>query len=231
MGRQDFLIAPSNHVALAAIEAPQGLPNGALVLTGPEGSGKTHLCQIWAQQQGAQWLPAQAITDALPNLLAQTPPPALVIDDAHLICDRETSPQHAPAREEALFHLLNHYRSKAPILMSARQPARDWGIALPDLRTRMSALAHVTLDEPDETLLAAVLVKLFSDRQLLVNPPLIDYLLGRMERSLAEAGELVALLDTRAMQLKRPITRALAQEVLNTREIALSAEGSSHESS
>jgi len=69
------------------------------------------------------------------------------------------------------------------------------------------------LAEPDDALLGAVLVKLFNDRQLRVQPALIDFLLGRMERSLAAAGSLVERLDARALRLRRPITRSLAQEV------------------
>ena len=98
--------------------------------------------------------------------------------------------------------------------MTARHPVRDWGVALPELVSRLTAAAHVALAEPDEALLGAVLVKLFNDRQLRVQPALITYLLGHMERSLAAAGAMVARLDARALETGRPITRVLAQHVL-----------------
>lgn len=206
IGRGDFLEAPSNALALAAIDAPEGLPAGILALTGPEGSGKTHLAHVWTRKTDAAWLPPDALPAALPALLEPGAPRAVTIDNADAIAGTES--------EEALFHLVNHLRGRGQILLCARQPVRDWGLHLPDLVSRLSAAAHVALAEPDETLLAAVLVKLFADRQVRVQPPLIDYLLGRMERSLAAAGQMVDALDRRALELRRPVTRALAQDVL-----------------
>lgn len=205
MGRNDFLEAPSNALALAAVEAATGLPAGIMVLIGPEGSGKTHLAHVWARSRQARWQEAERLARDLPAILAAGTIDALVIDDAARIKDTEG--------EEALFHLVNHLRGRGELLLTARAPVRDWGLALPDLVSRLTAAAHVALAEPDEALLGAVLVKLFGDRQIRVQPALIDYLLGRMERSLAAAGDIVARLDAQALKLGRPITRSLAQEM------------------
>lgn len=206
MGREDFLEAPSNALALAAVEAPGGLPAGIAVLCGPAGSGKTHLARIWAARSGARWQAPEALVADLPALIAPGAPLSVAIDDAHRLAGSR-------ATEEALFHLVNHLRGRGALLMTAPVPVRDWGLALPDLVSRLSAAAHPALSEPDEALLAAVLVKLFADRQLRVEPALIDYLLARMERSLGAARRLVADLDTLALQRKRRITRDLAREL------------------
>ena len=206
MGRADFLQAPSNAVALAAVDRPGGLPAGIMVLTGPKGSGKTHLAHVWAAQTGARWQSPVTLARDLPGLLNAPQALSIALDDAPLL--------RGPEGEEALFHLINPLRGTGQLLLSARAPVRDWGLALPDLISRLTAAAHVALAEPDEALLGAVLVKLFNDRQLRVQPALIDYLLSRMERSLAAAGDMVARLDARALKLGRPVTRALAQDVL-----------------
>lgn len=204
MSRDDFLVAPSNALALSAIESPAGLPQGRLVLTGPAGSGKTHLAHVWAARTGAQWLGARDLAGLDAAMLRALTGRAVVIDDA---------PPLDP--EEAAFHLLNHLNATGgQILLTARNPVRDWGVVLPDLLSRLGAMAHVGLGAPDDALLAAVLVKLFNDRQIRVQPALIDYLLDRMERSLAAAGDVVETLDRAALAQGRAVNRALAQEVL-----------------
>lgn len=206
MERGDFLPAPSNALALAAIDNPDGLPGGLAVLAGPAGSGKTHLARLWSARTGARWQRVAGLANDLPQLLASEPRP-LVIDDAHLLA-------RTPG-EEALFHLFNHQRGRAEVLLTAPQPTRDWGIRLPDLASRLAAGAHLALLPPDEALLAGVLVKLFDDRQLRVDPALIDYLVSRMERSLATARWLVGRLDALALQRQCRIGRDLAREILN----------------
>jgi chromosomal replication initiation ATPase DnaA len=120
--------------------------------------------------------------------------------------------------EAALFHLLNLAREQSAfVLITARKPPASWPISLPDLASRLRALPVVTLDPPDDALLAAVLVKQFADRQLAVDERLIEFLVRRIERSFAAAQAAVAELDHEAMRLKRPVSRALAAEILRGR--------------
>ena len=81
-------------------------------------------------------------------------------------------------------------------------------------RPGLTAAAHAALGAPDDTLLTALLVKLFADRQADVAPDLILWLARRIERSFAAAQAAVARLDAEALRLRQPITRALAQAVL-----------------
>lgn len=205
MGRKDFVPSACNAQALALLDRP--LPGGRLVLHGPQGSGKTHLAHIWANAHGAVRLDGAA--------LAQADIPALVASGA-VVLDDVAAGNVGPDRQTALFHLLNLAQAQAAqVLMVARLPARDWGVTLPDLASRLGACAHVALAPPDDALLAAVLAKLFADRQVVVPDTLIPYLLPRMERSLASAQDLVARLDTTALARGKPIGRALAAEMLH----------------
>jgi len=79
-------------------------------------------------------------------------------------------------------------------------------------------LPLVVISPPDEALLRAVLVKLFSDRQVAVDESLIGYVAMRIERSFAAARAVVARLDDEAMRRKRPLTRVLAAEILRVPE-------------
>lgn len=203
MTREDFFLAPSNALALQSLEGWQGWPGRKLLLIGPEGAGKTHLAHVWSALSGAEIVAGPDLARADIAALAGRP---VVVDDADCI---------GPA-EAQLFHLHNLATSGAALLLTARTPPRDWGLTLPDLVSRMQATQIATLDLPDDALLSAVLVKLFADRQVAVPSNLIPYLIGRMPRSIGAARALVANLDARALAAGRPITRALAAEVLDS---------------
>ena len=200
--RDDFLTGASNDAALATIERWPDWADRVLALTGPEGAGKSHLAAIWAEKAGARRVSARALGET--DLLHALATGALVVEDASDERD-----------ERALFHLLNLVREEdGYLLLTARTPPATWGVALPDLASRLRAVPVVTVSAPDDALLRAVMVKLFADRQLAVDETLIAYLATRIERSFAVARETVERLDREALRQKRGVTRALAAEML-----------------
>ena len=205
--RADFLVADANHAALAALDRFGERSGAALAISGPPGSGKTHLAHIWASRTGARWIRPETLSQALPEL-ASLPPAALVFDAADQVAGNAEA-------ETGLFHLLNLVRQQGgSLLLSGRQAPSRWNVALPDLRSRLSALETVAVGAPDEALLGAVLVKLFADRQVSLGGEVIAYLLPRMDRSLDSARELVGRIDAESLAGKRPITVPLAAKVL-----------------
>jgi chromosomal replication initiation ATPase DnaA len=200
--RDDFLESASNAAALALVERWPNWPDMSAAIIGPAGSGKSHLAAIWAERAGARIVAANALSaSGVPGALVTG---ALVLEDL------------APGRveEAALFHLLNLARQDGAFLLLTSRERLDRGYALPDLSSRLRAIPAVELAPPDDALLAAVLVKLFADRQLVVDQGVISYLLPRMERSLGAASLLVARLDAAALSHGRAVTRALAADVL-----------------
>lgn len=204
-GREDFFVSPANALAVRQIEAWRAWPQGKLVLTGPEGAGKTHLAHVWAALAGARIVAARALAPAEIPALAAGP---AAVEDADRTAGRAGS-------ETALLHLHNLALANGhPLLLTARRPPSQWNLALPDLASRMAATATAALEPPDDALLSAVLVKLFADRQIAPPPKLVHYCLRRMDRSFAAAQRLVAALDARALATGRPLGAALAAEVL-----------------
>jgi chromosomal replication initiation ATPase DnaA len=202
-GAEDFLVSPSNEQAYSLIETWPDWPDTILLLVGPRGSGKSHLASIWATNAHAWTVDAVAIThDKVPHLVSNG---ALAIEDM----DR------GERDEAALFHLLNLAREKkASLLITCETPPDRWNLRTPDLLSRLRLAPSVTLEAPDDALLKAVLVKLFVDRQLVVDTSVVDYIALRIERSLAKASEIVALLDREALSRGRRVSRAIAAEIL-----------------
>jgi chromosomal replication initiation ATPase DnaA len=201
--RDDFLEGPANAAGLALIDSWPDWPNRIMLLVGPEGSGKSHLAAIWAEQSGARGISAHALTaTAVPGALATG---ALVLEDL----------KSSDVDERALFHLLNLAREDgAFVLITARTPPTAFQIELRDLRSRLRALPTVSLLPPDDHLFRALIVKFCADRQLAIDETVVAYLTNRIERSYAAVRRVVELLDAEALRLGRPVTRALAAEVL-----------------
>ena len=208
MGCEDFLVAPSNADAVAWLDRWPAWPAPALTVFGPDGCGKTHLSQVWRARSHAVVTRGDMLDSAeVPALLA--PANAVVVEDADAVSGR-------PEREEALFHLYNLAREQHGhlLLLSRKAPSR-WRTRLADLRSRIKGAPAVEVRPPDDALLAAVLVKLFADRQLRPGLEVVSYLLARMERSLDSARRLVAALDHASLAAHRGVTVPLAREVLS----------------
>ena len=205
LGRDDFFVSPANRMAVGMVTAPRGWPGGKLVLSGPAGSGKTHLAHVWAAQSGARIVAARDLTKALVPDLASGP---VVIEDVPEI-------SADPAAQAALFHLHNLALAEGhALLLTGRRAPHLWALGLADLQSRIEGAPHVKLGPPDDALLAAVLAKLFADRQIAPRPDAIPFLVARMDRSFEAAAAVVERLDRAALSEGRNITARLAAQLL-----------------
>lgn len=203
MGREDFLRGPSNAAALDMIDLWPDWPSLWLLLGGPVGAGKSHLARIWAEKSNARTITIAEMNRSNPTVLVEAG--AVVLEDAD---SRERD-------DTALFHLLNAAReARAYVLITARSWPDGWGVALPDLMSRLRLTTPLEIFEPDDELLRSVLVKLFADRQLNPDPSVIEYIVLRMERSIAAALRVVEAIDREALAKRRTITRPFVATVL-----------------
>lgn len=205
--REDFLGAPANAAALRAVDAWPEWAGRMLLLVGPAGSGKSHLGAIWARAAKAATVEAEALSRVDPTDLARSK--AILIENADRI----------GAGEADLFHLINLAReSRASLLLTARSAPDGWALEKPDLRSRLRLAPIAALGEPDADLARAVLFKLFSDRQLAVDPAVIAYIGLRIDRSLGAARAIVDALDREALARGKPVTRAMAAAMFRETE-------------
>lgn len=210
LGRAAFFAAASNRLALASVDRWPDWPGRRLALVGPEGSGKTHLAHVWAARAGARIMPASALTRIDPGAAPEDG--ALVVEDGDRIPALDGA---AGAAEAALLHLANRLQAGGGSLMvTGRAAPAHWAVALPDLASRLQAVPVAKLEPPDDALLAAVLVKLFADRGVLVGPEVVRYLAARIDRSFAAIEDVVSRLDGLGLARGRPVTVRLAGELL-----------------
>ncbi len=202
---KDFVQAASNREAVAWLEAEW--PEHRLALFGPVGCGKSHLLHIWADRMGGMLLKGQTLTD-----LREMPPSgALALDDADTIRD-----------ETLLFHLLNTARDRGlRLLLSGHTAPSRWPVRLPDLSSRLRAIAAVAIGPPGDDLLSALLKRLIADRQLVVSQAVQEWLLLHLPRSAAALREAVARLDRESLISGSPITKPLAVRVLKSEDADL----------
>lgn len=199
-GRDSFFEAQSNALALRQIDNWENWAGRKMVLVGPEGSGKSHLAAVWAEMSGAAILSARDVDIRTSGHVA--------VEDVDQIAGNK-------AAEEALFHLHNAVLGQGnTLLMTGREAPERWGIILPDLKSRILSADIARLGPPDDALLTAVLVKLFDDRQLNVEPDVVTYLTTRIDRSFEAAERVVTRLDEVSMRDRKKISVRLAGNVL-----------------
>lgn len=202
LSRADWVEGAANAEAGRRLDDWERWPGCALALMGPVGVGKTHRAGVWADEARAVRLPSDAPSTRFPDAGV----PAWV-DDA----DRG-------AADATLFHLLNRAaRGEGALLLTARTAPAEWPCALPDLRSRLNALAVVELAEPDEALLTALLAKFFRERFARPSPELLRYLVYRIPHSARGAREVVERLFATGGRLGLP----LARQVLDDEQTAL----------
>ena len=194
--RAAFVVSGSNALAVETLDGWPDWRGGALALVGPLGSGKTHLAAIWAARMRAAAFPVDGVEMVGAGLV--------LVDDAE-----------GRLADESLFHLLNlSARPGGGLLLTSRLAPSLWPARLPDLRSRLNALPTARIEEPDDTVLGAMLDKFFFERNIRPSAELLAYLVRRIERSAQSARSVVARLDEAADATGRRVSRSLARLVL-----------------
>jgi chromosomal replication initiation ATPase DnaA len=201
---EDFIVSSANLAAFRTIESwpnwGQGSYANMLLLHGKHNAGKSHLAYIWQLKSNAKHISPEHIanTDNSANI---------VLEDIDLICNQ---------LDTEIFHLINRfYNSNSSILFTSTLPAQYLDIKLPDLRSRLNALPEVSIGMPDEELLKAVLIKLFTDKQIRIDLEVINFIISRIDRSFDAIHDIVNKIDAKSLQEKRHITIPLIKDLIN----------------
>jgi chromosomal replication initiation ATPase DnaA len=209
LGAEDFLVSGCNLAAVRLIDAWPGWQDNVQLLVGPAASGKTHLVRVWQALSGAPSLGPSDLDISAIDAMGEGAP--LAVEDTDRL----------PYDEKALFHLINLAREKRLfVLLTARAAPGRWNAKLPDLASRLAAIPSVEIGAPDEALLRTVMLKQFTDRQLDIDPKVLEYLAVRIDRSLQAAAEAVEAVDRAALASGRKISRQLVSDALASAKVS-----------
>lgn len=221
MGRDDFMVSNCNREAFSIVDSwPNWVANG-LVVYGPKGSGKTHLAHLWAEKV---------------NSLSAKPTKILFYDSCRVnmknlerICDSGNAivleNLNENVDEEALFHLFNHFSlNKKYMLWTAQKSPARTEFSLKDFQSRINMLPAVEIKEPDDIMLRALVVKLFDDRQLMISPDILEYIVNNTERSFAYVENLVKEIDELSLAYKTTVNYKVIKEALQNLNSAENSE-------
>ncbi len=214
--KEDFFLSECNLNASAVLGDWENWAYGIMVLVGPKYSGKTHLCSAWSKETNALRINVKEVYDNLDQCLRID---FVCIEDIDKVKNLEKKTKQQT--EEALFHLINHFVQRGKkALFSAKEMPNQWRLSLKDLESRMLSFNKVSIKEPDDKLILALLLKLFNDRQVTLGHNELHHIASRIDRSFSGMYEFVQLLDKKSLALQRKINLSLIKETIKdlTRE-------------
>lgn len=193
-----FVLSEANDAAWRIARGWAVSDDPALIICGPPKSGKTHLAHVIVGERPCRFVDPLGLEDGLVDASL------VVVDDL-------------PAQDPLGFltTLESNAASAARIILTGAGHPSEWAMGLKDLRTRLEAMPRAVMNEPDETLIRAVIAKGFRDHQVMVSRAVIDFAVPRLPRTFAAAHGFVALADRAALAQKRKITVSLVQKLFD----------------
>ena len=211
MSSSDFMVSACNKEAFSYINSWPNWSESGFVIYGPKGCGKTHLAHLFAEK----------VNDGrIKNL--QIPlyeSKQIKMNNIEKICNSydviiiENLEKNVD--QEALFHLFNSFNKKGKYMLwtSEIAPAR-LNFSLKDLQSRLEMLPAIEIKEPDDMMLRALIVKLFNDRQIMISPEILEYIINNTERSFSYVENLVKEIDEISLAYKSTVNYKIVKEAL-----------------
>ena len=196
---EDFIVSSSNQSAYDYVQKWPEWASNIVFLVGGSGVGKTHLANIWLKMCDGIKLEKDNIDKEY-----------ITINQNILIEDFDTIKYDLTS----LFHLTNAIKEKnGYILVTSRKKPAGIDISLPDLASRLRAATPISIDEPDDFLLEAIMIKLFSDKKIIIESRVTNYIIQRVNRSVSEIIALIDNINHKSMEEKRGVTIPLVNQV------------------
>ena len=200
--KQDFFVSSSNFEAYKLIESWPNWPDKSINVHGPSGCGKTHLSKILATQMETIFINSKNFNEEtiVKNKLFK----CLIIDNFN-----------NNINEKLLYSMLNHLKQiDKYVLINSLKPINQIKFKLPDLASRSKNCIYAEIENPDDELLFAIILKNFSDRQIKIEKKIINFIISRIDRSYRKIDEFIYKIDELSLKKKKPINLKTIKEIL-----------------
>ena len=199
----DYYVSKSNYFAKNIIEAWPKWEKKIVNLAGEKYYGKTHLSNIFKKKSNALYLYSNNIEDKILKKIKLSN--SIIIEDLDESFD-----------EKLLYSIFNLVeQDNKYLLISSKKPIDTMKFTLPDLLSRLKNCIIAKIEQPDDELIYAIILKSFSDRQIKLDNKIIDYIIKRIARSYSKMHEFIYKIDELSLKKKKSINFKIIKEIIN----------------
>jgi chromosomal replication initiation ATPase DnaA len=200
---EDFYVSTNNFSAYKLIESWPKWPSKYVNIFGLSGCGKTHLANIFKKKINSFFIQASELNNSsLPLIKLKE---CLIIDD------------YKKNIEEKLFYtVLNQsYQSNQYVIINSLESIKTLTVELKDLKSRFDNFTDIGIKLPTDDLIRVILTKNFSDKQVNIEPKLLEYILKNIHRSYKDIFDLIDKVDSLSLSTGKSININLIKKALN----------------
>ena len=198
----DYYVSKSNFFAFSIIEKWPKWEKRIVNISGEKFSGKSHLATIFRSKSKAMLLDQKLISDEIYKKIKLYD--SIIIDDFEDIIDEKLI--------YSIFNLVD--QDNKFLLINSLRPINEIKFKLPDVQSRSKNCLFAKIENPDDDLIFAIIIKNFSDRQIKLEKKIIEFVINRIERSYSKIYEFIYKIDEISLKKKKPINLKIIKEIL-----------------
>jgi len=198
----DFYVSKSNYYAFQLIEKWPKWEKNILNIYGEKYSGKTHLANIFlSKNKGIKFSEKDINNEVFKKFKLYE---NIIIDNYENKCDEKLM--------YSIFNLAD--LDNKFLIINSINPINEINFKLNDLKSRSKNCLFAKIDNPDDELMFAIILKSFSDKQIEIDKKLIDFIIKRIERSYGKIADFIYKVDELSLKKKKAIDLKTIKEIL-----------------
>ena len=199
---QDFFVSKSNFYAYEIIDNWPKWEKNILNIHGEKYSGKTHLANIFINKHKGKKINSKSFTDD--DIKKLKIHENIILDSYNNNIDERLL--------YALFNLVD--QSNKYLIINSLKPINEMTFKLNDIKSRSKNCLFAKIDNPDDELIFALILKSFSDRQIKIDKKIIDFITKRIDRSYSKIVDFIYKVDELSLKKKKAINLKTIKEIL-----------------